>query len=266
MKKKPKARPGARCPCGSPIPTACCGPTSASPSRAWPNSTPRSGLDRAPSRQSAAGAGALPGRRRGGLLLPEARLGRHRRARPQEPRSRRRRGNADHRHLEGLLSLVQASVLEIHVWGAKLADIEKPDGITFDLDPDAEVAWTDVVAAAFEVRDRLRSLGSPPSSRPRAAKACTSTRRSSPMRTGLRSRISRTLSPTPWPRTARSATWPRPPRRAPGPHLRRLSAQRPRRHGRRRLFGARAGRRTGLDAARLGRAGAGVAPGSLHVS
>ena len=61
--------------------------------------------------------------------------------------------------LKGLISLVQASVLEIHVWGAKLGTIEKPDGITFDLDPDAEVAWTDVVEAAFEVRDRLKEAG-----------------------------------------------------------------------------------------------------------
>jgi bifunctional non-homologous end joining protein LigD len=58
--------------------------------------------------------------------------------------------------LEGLIALVQASVLEIHVWGAKLSGIETPDGITFDLDPDPEVAWPDVVGAAFEVRDRLK--------------------------------------------------------------------------------------------------------------
>jgi bifunctional non-homologous end joining protein LigD len=61
--------------------------------------------------------------------------------------------------LEGLISLVQASVLEIHVWGAKLGSIEKPDGITFDLDPDAEVGWGEVVDAAFEVRDRLKEKG-----------------------------------------------------------------------------------------------------------
>jgi bifunctional non-homologous end joining protein LigD len=61
--------------------------------------------------------------------------------------------------LEGLIALVQASVLEIHVWGAKLGSIETPDGITFDLDPDPEVAWSDVVGAAFEVRDRLKDLG-----------------------------------------------------------------------------------------------------------
>ncbi len=63
------------------------------------------------------------------------------------------------RSLEGLLALTQASVLEIHVWGAKLDDIERPDGITFDLDPDAEVAWSDVIAAAIEVRDRLTAKG-----------------------------------------------------------------------------------------------------------
>src|SRR4029453_3447766 len=75
--------------------------------------------------------------------------------------SRWRRGNTDHQHARGLISLVQASVLEIHVWGARLADIDKPDGITFDLDPDPEVAWSDVVAAAFEGRDRLNDLGLP---------------------------------------------------------------------------------------------------------
>jgi bifunctional non-homologous end joining protein LigD len=61
--------------------------------------------------------------------------------------------------VEGLLSLVQSSVLEIHVWGATLDDIERPDGITFDLDPAPDVEWPDVVSAATEVRDRLKRLG-----------------------------------------------------------------------------------------------------------
>jgi bifunctional non-homologous end joining protein LigD len=61
--------------------------------------------------------------------------------------------------LDGLISLVQASVLEIHVWGASLSDIERPDGITFDLDPAPEVEWSDVIAAAIEVRERLQKLG-----------------------------------------------------------------------------------------------------------
>jgi bifunctional non-homologous end joining protein LigD len=62
-------------------------------------------------------------------------------------------------NLEGLLSLVQASVLEIHVWGATLDDIDKPDGITFDLDPAPDVEWPDVVSGALEVRDRLKRSG-----------------------------------------------------------------------------------------------------------
>jgi bifunctional non-homologous end joining protein LigD len=61
--------------------------------------------------------------------------------------------------LKGLLSLVQASVSEIHVWGCKLSTIEKPDGITFDLDPSPEVGWNEVVNAAHEVRQRLDDLG-----------------------------------------------------------------------------------------------------------
>jgi bifunctional non-homologous end joining protein LigD len=61
--------------------------------------------------------------------------------------------------LEGLLSLVQASVLELHVWGAALDNLEKPDGITFDLDPAPEVEWADIAAGAVEVRDRLKRAG-----------------------------------------------------------------------------------------------------------
>ncbi|MBO0764138.1 MAG: DNA ligase D [Hyphomicrobiaceae bacterium] len=61
--------------------------------------------------------------------------------------------------VEGLLSLVQSSVLELHVWGATLTNIEKPDGITFDLDPAPDVEWSDVVSAALEVRDRLKQAG-----------------------------------------------------------------------------------------------------------
>ncbi len=63
------------------------------------------------------------------------------------------------RDLEGLLALTQASVLEIHVWGARLDNIEKPDGVTFDLDPAPDVAWGELVDAAIEVRDRLKVHG-----------------------------------------------------------------------------------------------------------
>jgi bifunctional non-homologous end joining protein LigD len=61
--------------------------------------------------------------------------------------------------LAGLIGLVQGGVLEIHPWGSKLADIERPDLITMDLDPGDDVPWTEVIAAAGEVRDRFREAG-----------------------------------------------------------------------------------------------------------
>ena len=61
--------------------------------------------------------------------------------------------------LAGLLGLVQASVLEIHPWGAKSDDLDRPDRLTFDLDPGDNVAWSDLVTAAREVRQRLSDAG-----------------------------------------------------------------------------------------------------------
>jgi bifunctional non-homologous end joining protein LigD len=59
---------------------------------------------------------------------------------------------------EGLLTLVQAGVLEIHVWGSTIDDVEHPDRIVFDLDPGDDVPWAAVVKAAREFRERLAAL------------------------------------------------------------------------------------------------------------
>jgi bifunctional non-homologous end joining protein LigD len=59
----------------------------------------------------------------------------------------------------GLVALVQMSVLEIHPWGSTIDNLEKPDRLTFDLDPDEGLAWDQVVAAAVAVRDFLQTLG-----------------------------------------------------------------------------------------------------------
>lgn len=59
----------------------------------------------------------------------------------------------------GLLELVQFNALELHPWGAKAEAPDKADRIVFDLDPGPDVAWTDIVAAAREVRTRLQALG-----------------------------------------------------------------------------------------------------------
>lgn len=61
--------------------------------------------------------------------------------------------------LEGLLTLVQMNVLEIHTWGSKVDHLERPDRMTFDLDPGESVPASQVTAAAREVRDRLDRLG-----------------------------------------------------------------------------------------------------------
>ena len=61
--------------------------------------------------------------------------------------------------LAGLLELVQASVLEIHPWGAKADRPELPDRVTLDLDPGDNVPWQQVIDAALEVRARLSDLG-----------------------------------------------------------------------------------------------------------
>ena len=66
-------------------------------------------------------------------------------------------------NLEGLIALVQFGTLEFHAWGSRAADVEQPDRLVFDLDPDPSVAWKDVVNAARTLRrlllsQRLRSF------------------------------------------------------------------------------------------------------------
>jgi bifunctional non-homologous end joining protein LigD len=60
---------------------------------------------------------------------------------------------------DGLIALVQASVLEIHPWESKFDDLEAPDRLIFDLDPGEGVEWSDLVRAAREVRARLKDDG-----------------------------------------------------------------------------------------------------------
>lgn len=59
---------------------------------------------------------------------------------------------------EGLLSLVQMGVLEIHPWGSLITSLETPDIIIIDLDPAPDVTWKDVVTAAFDIKEELAQL------------------------------------------------------------------------------------------------------------
>ena len=60
---------------------------------------------------------------------------------------------------ESLAGLAQMNVLEIHPWQSTNADLEHPDRIIFDLDPDEAVSWPTLCESAQEVRDRLKQLG-----------------------------------------------------------------------------------------------------------
>jgi bifunctional non-homologous end joining protein LigD len=64
--------------------------------------------------------------------------------------------------LDGLLTLVEIGVVEIHPWGATVDDIDRPDTLVFDLDPGDGVAWSFVVETALNLRELLRLEGHEP--------------------------------------------------------------------------------------------------------
>lgn len=61
--------------------------------------------------------------------------------------------------LQGLISLVQYGVLELHTWGARSDRLDRPDRLVLDLDPDTDLPFVRVVEAALEMRGLLEELG-----------------------------------------------------------------------------------------------------------
>lgn len=61
--------------------------------------------------------------------------------------------------LKGLVSLVQMGAMEFHPWGAREDRVERPDLLTFDLDPAPDTAWDVVIDGARLLHDRLEELG-----------------------------------------------------------------------------------------------------------
>ncbi|EXS72018.1 DNA ligase D [Sphingobium sp. Ant17] len=59
----------------------------------------------------------------------------------------------------GLLTCVQMGTIEFHGWGARIEDVEKPDRLVFDLDPDEGLAFKDVASAAVHLQDVLAQMG-----------------------------------------------------------------------------------------------------------
>jgi bifunctional non-homologous end joining protein LigD len=62
---------------------------------------------------------------------------------------------------EGLLSAAQMNVVEVHTWNGVRTGIDKPDRVTFDLDPGEGVTWAHVQEAAQLVHAFLEELGLP---------------------------------------------------------------------------------------------------------
>jgi bifunctional non-homologous end joining protein LigD len=75
---------------------------------------------------------------------------------------REKEGKQDYlviRDLAGLISAVQMGGLELHPWGSRTDNIERPDRVVFDLDPDPAVPWRKLVEAAHHVREFLDDMG-----------------------------------------------------------------------------------------------------------
>jgi bifunctional non-homologous end joining protein LigD len=59
----------------------------------------------------------------------------------------------------GLVALVQHGTVELHGWGSRMPEPDRPDQLVLDLDPAPDVPFDRVVDAALEVREVLRGLG-----------------------------------------------------------------------------------------------------------
>ncbi len=80
----------------------------------------------------------------------------------QVPITEKDGGTEDYLYIEdaaGLLTCVQMGTIEFHGWGSRASEVEAPDRMVIDLDPDEGLDFEDVKRAATEFRDHLADLG-----------------------------------------------------------------------------------------------------------
>jgi bifunctional non-homologous end joining protein LigD len=140
----------------------------------------------------------------------------------------------------GLVAAAQMGVLELHIWGSHIEDVERPDRIVFDLDPDPSVDFAAVKTAAGDIRAALDALGL----------------ESFPLLTGGKGIhvVAPILRRHEWPVVksfAKALHRHDEQGEAQGPHLHRLSAERAQRDRDRPLFAARPQRRAARLASHL---------------
>jgi bifunctional non-homologous end joining protein LigD len=73
-----------------------------------------------------------------------------------------RKGKMEYLVLHGtgsLVELAQHGIVELHPWGCRADDLERPDQVIFDLDPDPSVAWSAVVETALALEQHLGDMG-----------------------------------------------------------------------------------------------------------
>ncbi|MBI1402497.1 MAG: DNA ligase D [Porphyrobacter sp.] len=63
------------------------------------------------------------------------------------------------RDAAGILQCVQMGTIEFHGWCARAADVEAPERMVFDLDPDEDLDFAVIARAAADIRARLADLG-----------------------------------------------------------------------------------------------------------
>lgn len=59
------------------------------------------------------------------------------------------------KNIKGLMQLIQIGTLEIHPYGNRVDKPNRPDMITFDLDPGEGIKWKKIVDTAFMIREEL---------------------------------------------------------------------------------------------------------------